>query len=388
MPRRSWRDLQRGPGGATPVQSGPRSFREPGGSPNDLAEAANLAPDSRLSELIQQRETLERRIQGLSGQPGQDRDDPAFAARFNVASFAERRAEEQRWANMRAQLQERRDAVNQMATNPQAFDRFRQQRQRPDQGLGPSPLEGRMAAGLPDLPGGLSRGIPGPQSGFEDIMGALPGQTTGIGDRRAVPRTGVSDRVRGNRDGVRDRLDAVERPLRSGIGKARKVTDKIDKYSRPVRELGQKVEDYKNQLDDLDKKLEEEGISKKERDEIRKSVGGDKIDKVGGKLAKANKALDAPSKAVKKVETGWMNRRQQIEGPMDRFSNYADQSERRLSPETGGSGDLFERMNRNRQRALQRQREQQMQEDRDRQRRERAQESARARRAEEGRDDR
>ncbi|MEM7686407.1 MAG: hypothetical protein AAF293_16380, partial [Pseudomonadota bacterium] len=115
--------------------------------------------------------------------------------------------------------------------------------------------------------------------------------------------------------------------------------------------------------------------------------GGDKIDKVGGKLAKANKALAAPSNAVKKVEQSWMQRRQQIEGPMDRFSNYADNSERRLSPETGGSGDLFARMQRNRERALQRQREQQRQEDQDRRRRERAQENARARRAEEQRDE-
>ena len=121
MPRRSWRDLQQRPGGAAPTSPGPASFRNQGGG-NDLAQAAGMAPDSRLGELMQQRQALEKRIQGLSGLPGQDRDDPAFNARFNVASFAERRAEEQRWADLRADLQERRDTLNRQANNPAAVD--------------------------------------------------------------------------------------------------------------------------------------------------------------------------------------------------------------------------------------------------------------------------
>ena len=387
MPRRSWRDLQQRPGGAAPASPGPASFRNQGGG-DDLAQAAGMAPDSRLGELMQQRQALERRIQGLSGLPGQDRDDPAFNARFNVASFAERRDEEQRWANLRADLQERRDTLNRQATNPAAVNDFIRERRREDGVLGPSPLEGRVAAGLPALPGGHTGGVPDPRTGLSQMMRGMPGPRSGIGAGQGMPRTGVADGIRSARDGVRDRLDTLEQPFRSGIGKARKVTDKIDEYGRPLRQAGEQVENYQKQLRDLDSKLEAEGISKKERDEIRESVGGDQIDKVGGKLAKANKALAAPGNAVKKVESGWMNRRQQIEGPMDRFSNYADQRENRLSPETGGSGDLFARMQRNRERALQRQREQQMQEQRDRRRRERAQENARARREEEERSER
>ncbi|MEM9059520.1 MAG: hypothetical protein AAGD13_03580 [Pseudomonadota bacterium] len=383
MPRRSWRDLQNRPGGADPgPQSGPRSFRAPGGS--DLAEAARLAPDSQLGALMQQREQLERRLQGLSGVPGQDRFDPAFAARFNVASFAERRADEQRWAAQRAGMQERRDALRQQAANPDAVQEHLRQRRQPS-GLGPTPLEGRMAGGLPDLPGGhVTTGMGDPRTDVSQILDALPGQRTGVGTRPAPTRSAAGDQVRG----LRDRLDTVDRPVQSGLRRARKVTDRIDEVGRPLREIGSQVENYQKQLDDLDSKLEAEGFSEKERAEIRKDVGGDKIDKVGGKLAKANKALAAPGKAVKKVEHGWNQRRQQIEGPMDRFSNYADNSERRLSPETGGSGDLFERMQRNRERALRRQRAAQMQEEQDRRRRERAQENARARRAEEQRDER
>lgn len=383
MPRRSWRDLQQRPGGAPPAAPGPTSFRSPGGS--DLAQAAALAPDSRLGQLMQQRQSLEQRIQGLSGVPGQDPQDPAFAARFNVASFADRRAEEQRWANMRTELQERRDTLNRQANNPDAVREFVRQRRRQDTGLGPSPLEGRMGAGLPNLPGGLTSSTPDPRTGMGDILGAQPGQSSGTGGRPALPRTGISDRVRGARDGLRNGLDDLEAPLNDGVRGARKVTDRIDQVGRPLRQLGSQVENYQKQLRDLDSKLEAEGISKKERDEIRKSVGGDKIDKVGGRLAKANQVLSAPGRAVDKIETGWMQRRQQIEGPMDRFSSYADNSERRLSPETGGSGDLFERMQRNRERALERQREQQMQEEQDRRRRDRAQENARARREEEQR---
>ncbi|MGD1924072.1 MAG: hypothetical protein ACFB03_07755 [Paracoccaceae bacterium] len=382
MPRRSWRDLENRPGGAPQAPApGPRSFRSPGGG--DLSEAARLAPDSRLGALMQQRQELERRIQGLSGLPGQNQFDQAFAARFNVASFAERRAEEQRWAELRAGLQERRDALRRQANDPGAVQDFVRTRRRED-GLGPTPLEGRMGAGLPDLPGGhVTSGMADPRTDITQILEALPGQHPDAGDRPATPRTAAGDRLRG----LRDRLDAADRPIRSGLRRARGVTDRVDAVGRPLRQLGQQVENYRNQLDDLDRKLEAEGISKKERDEIRRAVGGDKIDKVGGKLAKANKALAAPSNAVKKVEQSWMQRRQQIEGPMDRFSNYADNSERRLSPETGGSGDLFARMQRNRERALQRQREQQRQEDQDRRRRERAQENARARRAEEQRDE-
>ena len=63
---------------------------------------------------------------------------------------------------------------------------------------------------------------------------------------------------------------------------------------------------------------------------------------------------------------------QQISGAMDRAGPYFERSNRRLSTETGGSGNLFERMERNRELALQRRKEKRRDEDRDEARRQRA----------------
>ena len=54
---------------------------------------------------------------------------------------------------------------------------------------------------------------------------------------------------------------------------------------------------------------------------------------------------------------------------MDRMGTYSDTAKRRLSTRTGGSGDLFERMERNRQAALNARQEKRRQEARDEERR-------------------
>ncbi|MEM7236673.1 MAG: hypothetical protein AAF501_02435 [Pseudomonadota bacterium] len=356
MPRRSWRDLERTPGGAaaarpaSPVDAG-------GGSARDLHQAAELAPESPLRTLVEEREALERRLRGLSGVSGAGSQDPDIAARFPVASFAERRADEQAWAMRRAALQDQRDHLRRQARDPGAADTRPASSSRDAAGLGPSPLEARMSAGLPDMIGGLGPG---------------------------AMRSMIGSRAR--RAG--DRIPSRSASARSGLGRVREELEPLDRVGRPLRDFGRSLETAQGQLRDLDRQLADEGVSAAEREEIRKALKGDEIDKVGGKIAKANEALDAPRKIVDKVENEWVRREEQMTGPMDRLSSYAGMRERRLSPETGGSGDLFERMLRNRQRALQRRRDQQDQEERDRRRRERAGEVARDRREADRRNER
>lgn len=358
MPRRSWRDLERTPG---PASSRPSSPTVPVGrsSPRDLHQAAKLSPDSGLRNLIDERDALEQRLRALSGVPSAGSQDPSIAARFPVASFAERRAEEQVWAERRQEMQDQRDLLRRQSRDPEAVEDFQRTRRREQGGLPTSPLEGRIAGGLSDLQGGISQHSP----------------------RSMI---GVAGRVGQQRQRITSRSSAA----RSNIGRVREQLEPLEQVGRPLREFGRSVENAQGQLRNLDHKLEQEGVGEAERAEVRKALKGDQIDKVGGKIAKANEALDAPKKIVNKVENEWVRREEQLTGPMDRFSSYADQRERRLSPETGGSGDLFERMLRNRQQALQRRREQQEQDERDRKRRERAGETARGRRADERRPER
>ena len=73
-----------------------------------------------------------------------------------------------------------------------------------------------------------------------------------------------------------------------------------------------------------------------------------------------------------KIDRFWEQRQREISGAMDETGPYVNRSRDRLSTDTGGSGDIFERMQRNRQRALQRREEQRRQEERDEARRQRA----------------
>jgi hypothetical protein len=88
--------------------------------------------------------------------------------------------------------------------------------------------------------------------------------------------------------------------------------------------------------------------------------------------AAADAARDATRAATHAIDDDWDARRERISGPLDRIGSYADRAERLLSTETGGSGDVFERLRRNRERALERRREERRQEARDQARRDRA----------------
>lgn len=109
------------------------------------------------------------------------------------------------------------------------------------------------------------------------------------------------------------------------------------------------------------------------RDSQRRSLrDADRLAKVSSQVDKYTKMAEAPMRAVRKIDRSWEDRQRQISGAMDRTGPYVDRSQRRLSTDTGGSGDIFERMQRNRQRALERRAEQRRQEEQDEARRQRA----------------
>ncbi|WP_425071348.1 hypothetical protein [Sagittula sp. S175] len=344
MPRRSWRDLDRPerpidrPIDRAAVRpASPAAQQATAGRPDDLARAASLAPDSRLSQLMQERQALEDRLRNLTGLPGQQGSgDPHRDARFQVPTFAQRQAEIRQWeAQRQAQL----------AQGPQqAQARWGQQMQAQPQGL-------------PPLPGTL------PATG----LGAT-GLSPGVSDRIRAQRTAFTNRTRTAREGLLDR--------------PRAVAEQVDSIGRPLRQLGNQFAQQDAKLDEMDRKLAAEGVSQSERDEIRRSVSNPDVNKAAKVLQRANAALEAPKKAVAKIDQFWKRREQQISGPMDRFSGYAADRERRLSTETGGSGDLFERMQTNRQSALRNRQQARMRDRADERRRERARERAAARRAE------
>lgn len=176
----------------------------------------------------------------------------------------------------------------------------------------------------------------------------------------------------------------------SGLGRTRTALDAGSEALRPLTDtLGsvqRSVSDARTQLRDIDRKLASEGASEADRSEVRKALKGDKLDKADGVLSRANSAMDAPKRAADRIGAGWQARQQNVSGAMDRYSGYADRREQRMSLERGGSGDLFERMHANRERALERRRQAQLQDDRDEERRQRARDNRRERQREKAED--
>ncbi|WP_172332158.1 hypothetical protein [Mangrovicoccus sp. HB161399] len=341
MTRRSWRDLERRQGAEAP---GPQLPGFGPGQGGDLRAAAGMAQSGRLTALLDQREALEQRIRALSSGGGAPQD-PAVAARFPVQSFAERRAEQDAFEARRAQLRAQQDEIRRgLRAGEEGLPQL--------PGLADTPLAQRMGAGLPG-PGGT--GLGGPRSGIGQAVGGMAAGLRGESQRRRAEI----------------------------LGPARRAGAALEEAGRPLRQIGSQLENARGQMRDLDRQLASEGVSEAERAEIRRQMGGDTIEKVAGPISKANEALSRPARLADGVGRNWEARERQLTAPMDRTSRYAEMRERRLSTETGGSGDLFERMRRNRERALARRREAEAEEARDRRRRERAAERGRERRAEE-----
>ncbi|AJQ97769.1 hypothetical protein [Gynuella sunshinyii] len=172
------------------------------------------------------------------------------------------------------------------------------------------------------------------------------------------------------RSGLRD----FSQPVSQWMSQRDREREQLREYNRryrdatqPLRELGSQFQSAGQQLRDLDKKLAAEGLED-DRQALR-DAGMDKLLKADKTLQKVTKVIDAPSQAVAKIDNFWQRREQQISGPMDRFGPYVERSRRRLNVETGGSGNLFERMQQNRERALARRREQRIEAQRDEARR-------------------
>ncbi|MBC6907092.1 hypothetical protein DWB84_16745 [Saccharophagus sp. K07] len=189
-----------------------------------------------------------------------------------------------------------------------------------------------------------------------------------IGPAAATPalRTGLRD----FQQPVTDWLDARDRQRQQLREQARDRLAPVERAAQPLRNLSRQTQDAARQFRDLDQQLANEGLHE-EREELRK-LGADKLMAADNYLSRANAVLNTPQQSVKKIDEFWQRRDNDIRGAMDRFGGYVERSRQRLNSETGGSGDLFERMMRSRERALNQRREQQRQEQRDQARRDRA----------------
>ncbi|SOB90053.1 hypothetical protein SAMN05877809_101118 [Rhodobacter sp. JA431] len=367
MPRRNWRDLQAASSAApkTPGQGAATLPKLQLGSGTDLTQAAALAPDSRLGALLEQRKSLETRLQGLTGMPQTPTD--TIGRRFDVASFAERRNEHNAWvqahearqASLRERLAEHRDRTAQFGHRAYGTDPepIRPSSAKDRSAFPSSEIAGLRALGQTDF----GRRI---KDGLAERAGSGLG-ASGLGDIIGKARTNLGDIGSRLRSGAND-LASLGSDLRRG------TRDKIDDYDRQLR--------------DLDTKLAAEGISAEERAQIRRDLGGDKLDKLdktGGRMDRAAKALEAPKELAGGLERGWGKRKDALTAPMDAQGPYAEMRKRRLSSETGGSGDLFTRMARNRAAALERRRAAKSAEQRDEARRDRARQAKAQKKAEE-----
>lgn len=294
MPGNTWRDLQKNSSSKSPQKSMANA---------PSADVSSLSPQ--LVNLQKQREELQEKMHKLTS--GVDNTiDPRDAARFQVSTFAERRAQQREWEDKRNRLQEQ-------STNLRHLARTASPRERSNNG-------------------------PNQASTVTDSVNQWL-------NHRDTQRSGL-------RDVARDRLSPLNDVTRVG----RQLNDKLSGATR--------------QLQSLDQQLAEHGLDK-EREELR-ALGADKLNKASSQINKYTEMADAPMRAINKLDSAWESRQQKISGAMDRIGPYVDRSRRRLSTETGGSGDLFERMDRNRNRALAQRKSKQKEEARDEARRNRA----------------
>jgi len=294
MPGNTWRDLQKN-SPPTPQRQGVEDASSP--------DISSLSPQ--LINLQKQRQQLQDKMHKLTS--GEDNNlNPRDAARFQVPTFAERRAQQREWENKRDRLQEQSTRLRHLTTTTNPRD-------------------------------GSSLGSNQPSLSTDSVNQWL--------NRRDTQRTEL-------RDEARDRLSP------------------LNDVSRVGRQLNDKLSGATRQLQNLDQQLAEHGLDK-ERDELR-ALGADKLNKASSQINKYTEIADAPMRAINKLDSSWESRQQEISGAMDKSGPYVERSRRRLSTETGGSGDLFERMDRNRSRALAQRKSKQKEEARDEARRNRA----------------
>jgi len=348
MPGNSWRTLGRR---VEASESRNRTLgSQPESKPNSQAAAASMSP--KLNALLDKRKALEDNLRHLtSGTENGSNENAREAARFPIASHAQRRFSQQQWDKKREQ------------------SRSRLQQNKPS-----NRERGNVQAG-----GQGSRHGPG------SVL-----QNTGRGLNAPVERTGQTSVNPSLEDWYLHRDSMREKNRQNGISKTSVnssreaqqtrsgmmggVTGGLDTLANTAGSARRPLSNATSKLRDLDKRLADQGLDqeRKELNKEFKKMGVDKLEKAEKTLGNIEKYASKASSAVNKVDQFWKKRDQQISGPMDRVGPYVARSKQRLSTETGGSGDLFERMQRNRERALQRRREIQRQEQRDEARRRRA----------------
>ncbi|MFW5844888.1 MAG: hypothetical protein ACOCXJ_01540 [Planctomycetota bacterium] len=271
--------------------------------------------------------------------------DPREAARFHVPSFAQRQAEAR-------ELLERRQAERE-----RAVQRRREQQQ-----------PGRIGAA--DEPGSE----PPPIGGIPS-MPALVDQV-GTAPRSALGRARQTGGWRDSADSWLERRDAERLQARDAVRERLAPLEEVRGAASRMRSgLGTE------RLDELDRRLAAEDSSY-ERGSIQRDLA-EPLGKADSVLGTVERVAGAPGRAGDRLDQSWLQRRERIEGAMDRVGPYVDRRERRLSVDHGGSGDVFTRMQRNRERGLERLRERRAEERRDERRRQRARERKREREAEE-----
>lgn len=163
------------------------------------------------------------------------------------------------------------------------------------------------------------------------------------------------------------RRDSRRRSLREA---ARDRLSPLNDAARVGRQLDRSLSRATGSLRNLDRVMGEHDMGRE--GSLGNSPGRDSLERVSSQIGNYSRMAEAPMRAVRNIDRFWDERQRQISGAMDRNGSYFNRSRERLSTETGGSGDVFERMRQNRQHALQRREEQRRQEERDEARRERA----------------
>lgn len=168
------------------------------------------------------------------------------------------------------------------------------------------------------------------------------------------------------------RRDSHRHSLREA---ARDRLSPLNDAARMGRQVGSSLSRATGLLRNLDRGLNERGMGGE--GSTGRVTGTESLERVSSQVDRYSRMAEAPTRAVRKIDRFWQQRQRQISGAMDQTGSYFNRSRERLSTETGGSGDVFERLRQNRQRALQRRQEQRRQEERDEARRERARRSRR-----------
>ncbi|MEE4301012.1 MAG: hypothetical protein V2J24_16345 [Pseudomonadales bacterium] len=384
MPGRNWRDVTGRRARAGSDAHGESLAFTPTSRRGDVAAAA---ANPRLAALLRERDALTRRMERLVN--GGQETDPREAARFPVASFAQRRAEAESFAERQARQRER--ALAQRAAQP-----------REPEPLPTAPPRRPGADGSEDLFAPPSAAAP---SAAEFLARR---EETVAAQRAAGRRRGRASRdieTRGPIAGRRPRRtrtarDALARPTRtertrervrepeerSRTGPARSTLDRAAAGGRAVAEQAREAG---RGLRDLDARLERAGVPEADREAIRRDAGlerlGRTVERTDRVASGVSRAAETPRRLLDGLDGGRSRVRDLARSPMDRVGPYAQARERRLSLDRGGSGDVFERAARARERARARRHEAREQEARDQARRDRAARHRRDRAAEERR---